>query len=122
VLVACAGSSGDEDDGSYGGGSSRRQRCVSLCDRMQAVGCANFDHGSCIHGCVDADDATTGDGQCAATYDAVLSCATRVSDVCTLVIDPESSVAEPACSDETVDYADCLVAYCTAHPNEDYCS
>jgi hypothetical protein len=119
VLVACAGSSGD--DGSNGGGTARRQRCMSLCDQMQAIGCAYFDHGACFHACVDADDATSADGQCAAAYDAMLSCAIRLPDVCTLALDPQSSV-EPACSVEARGYSDCLLEYCTGHPNKDYCT
>jgi hypothetical protein len=122
ALAACAGASDDDDGSNGGGGSPRRQRCFALCDRIQATGCANYDHGSCFQSCVDGDDATTRDGQCTAKFDAYLSCATALSDVCTLLYSPDNPALEPACSAEMSEYFECLTDYCTSNPSKDYCS
>jgi hypothetical protein len=96
--------------------------CYDLCDDMQDEGCNDFDHGACVHGCVDYDDFVEETDKCEDKYDEVLDCVSDLDDICEALYDPDKPTEEPECNDEVTDYAECLTDYCTDHPNKDWCT
>lgn len=99
--------------------------CYDLCEDQQDEGCKNFDHGSCVHGCVDQEDFFEETDECENDYDKVLDCVTDLDDICDAV--PEAATPtnptpdEPECADEVADYTECVLDYCADHPNKDWC-
>jgi len=125
-VVGCAGNSGSDDDDDDGGSggltlSADRVRCEVLCEEAYARGCADFDHGQCIKGCVDAEDFIEETTECESTFQSFLSCLENQSYICDTLYDPDLPTTEPACNDQAVGYAECLVDYCADNPSKDWC-
>jgi hypothetical protein len=127
-LVGCAGSDGadDNDDDKGGGGptgvlwSADRARCEAICEDAQTEGCADFDHGACVNGCVDAEDFMEETTECEGVFREYLSCVEIQNPVCLAVPDPDAPGSE-ACNDEAIEYYECVIDYCVDYPSKDWC-
>jgi hypothetical protein len=95
--------------------------CYDLCDDALDEGCERFDHGECVHGCVDAEDFFEEDDKCEEKYDELVSCIADLDDVCDFASTPESA-DDIECKDEVEDYSKCFVNYCEDHPKKDWCT
>lgn len=96
--------------------------CYDLCDDALDEGCERFDHGECIHGCVDAEDFFDEDDKCEEKYDAIVDCASDLDDICDYASGPEDAEDDIECEDEAEAYAKCFIKYCEDHPKKDWCT
>jgi hypothetical protein len=99
--------------------------CYDLCDEALDEGCVRFDHGDCVHGCVDAEDFFEDDDKCEEKFDEIVDCVSDLDDVCDYASAPDPDDAtpeEPECSDEVEAYVKCYQNYCEDHPNKDWCT
>ena len=63
------------------------------------------------------DALITDSGRCGGEWDAFLACSTGRANVCDAVIPPTPDVRE----DDSADFLDCYLDYCTANPEKAYC-
>jgi hypothetical protein len=94
--------------------------CYDICEDMQDEGCNDFDHGECVHLCVDQEDFFDETDKCESDYDKVLDCMTDLDDICDAVPDPKHPDEED-CKDEVDEYKECVMDYCAEHMNKDWC-
>jgi len=96
--------------------------CESLCDKMQDEDCKDFDHDSCIHGCVSYEDMQEDTDKCDDDYQALLDCINDQDDICkTNEFDSDTGKLKK-CQSETEDFGKCYADYCDDHDSRDYCN
>jgi hypothetical protein len=89
--------------------------CADLCE----------DHAECDDDDTNPDDCDpiceiierrNEDMGCDEDFDKYVDCAAELDDVCDI-----DDLEDPACEDEQQDYSECIVDFCTDHPNNDDC-
>lgn len=94
-----------------GSGGSFLSKCKELCAESNA--CPGSEPTDCTYACAQINELVTSN-ECGPKIETFYDCLGDAPDICATETD--------ICQAEALDVVDCVTAFCTANPNDDFCA